>query len=77
MTKYWSVFGLGLQNSLTYRANYLARALFGLIPLLAMLYLWRTIFEGQPGQGTTFGIYLPRHDWIRLPRQAVTQISLF
>jgi ABC-2 type transport system permease protein len=47
MTKYWSVFGVGIQNNLTYRVNFLARALFGLIPVLAMLYLWRTIFEGQ------------------------------
>lgn len=57
MTKYWSVFGLGIQNSLAYRANYLARVLFGLIPLLAMLYLWRTIYEGQGGQGTAVAGY--------------------
>ena len=56
MTKYWSVFGVGIQNNLTYRVNFLARALFGLIPLLAMLYLWRTIFEGQ-GSGASISGY--------------------
>lgn len=57
MTKYWSVFGLGIQNCLAYRANYLARALFGLVPLLAMLYLWRTIFEAQRSGGATVAGY--------------------
>jgi ABC-2 type transport system permease protein len=41
--------GIGLQNHLTYRVNFLARALFGLIPLMAMLYVWRTIYEGKAG----------------------------
>lgn len=49
MTKYLSVFGIGIQNNLAYRVNFLARALFGLIPVLAMLYLWRAIFEGKGG----------------------------
>jgi len=57
MTKYWSVFGIGVQNNLAYRVNFLARALFGLIPVLAMLYLWRTIFEGQGGDTATVAGY--------------------
>src|SRR5881392_1817969 len=51
MRKYWHVIAIGIQNNLTYRFNFLARTLFGFIPLVAILYVWRTIYEGQ-GQGT-------------------------
>jgi hypothetical protein len=37
MKKYWHVIGIGIQNNLTYRVNYLARTLFSFIPLFAML----------------------------------------
>src|SRR5215510_14056689 len=47
MRKYWHVFGVGIQNNLTYRFNFLARTLFGFIPLIAVLYLWRAIFYGK------------------------------
>jgi viologen exporter family transport system permease protein len=47
--KYWHVFGIGLQNNLTYRFNYLTRTLFSFIPLFAMLSLWRTIYAGKGG----------------------------
>jgi ABC-2 type transport system permease protein len=50
MKKYWHVITVGMQNNITYRFNYLARTLFGLIPLTAVLFLWRTIYAGkQPG----------------------------
>ena len=49
MNKYWHVIGIGIQNNLTYRVNYLTRTLFSFIPLFAMLSLWRTIFGGQSG----------------------------
>ncbi len=52
MKKYRHVLGIGIQNSLTYRFNFLARSLFGLIPLIAMLYVWRTIYSGKGGDGT-------------------------
>ena len=35
MQKYWHVINVGLQNNLTYRFNFFARAVFGLIPLIA------------------------------------------
>lgn len=54
--KYWHVIGIGIQNNLTYRFNFLARTLFGLIPLIAVLYLWRTIFESK-GAGSSVGTY--------------------
>lgn len=47
MKKYTHVINIGIQNSLTYRFNFLARTLFGLIPLIAILYVWRTIYRGK------------------------------
>jgi ABC-2 type transport system permease protein len=44
LKKYWHVIGIGIQNNLTYRFNYLTRTLFSFIPLFAMLSLWRTIY---------------------------------
>jgi ABC-2 type transport system permease protein len=57
MKKYWHVIGIGIQNNLTYRFNYLTRTLFGFIPLFAMLSLWRTIYAGKGGtiSGYTLG----------------------
>jgi ABC-2 type transport system permease protein len=56
MKKYWHVIGIGIQNNLTYRVNYLARTLFSFIPLFAMLSLWRTIYAGKE-QGSVLGGY--------------------
>jgi ABC-2 type transport system permease protein len=47
--KYRHVIAIGLQNNLTYRVNFLFRSLFGLIPLMASLSLWRTIYAGKAG----------------------------
>ncbi|HMP84172.1 MAG TPA: ABC-2 family transporter protein [Verrucomicrobiota bacterium] len=52
MKKYWHVIGIGVQNNLTYRFNYLTRTLFGFIPLTAVLLLWKTIFAGKGDAGT-------------------------
>ena len=52
MRKYWHVIGIGVQNNLTYRFNYLARTLFGFIPLAAVLMLWRTIYRGNGAEST-------------------------
>ena len=56
MKKYWHVINIGIQNNLTYRFNFLARAVFGLIPLIAMLYVWRKIYSDKVA-GTTIGAY--------------------
>lgn len=53
---YRHVISIGIQNSLTYRFNFLARALFGLIPLMAVIYVWRAIFESK-GSGSSVGAY--------------------
>jgi ABC-2 type transport system permease protein len=47
MRKYWHVVKIGFENTLVYRVNFLFRAGFGLIPLLATIYLWQTIYGGQ------------------------------
>ena len=49
MRKYWHIIGIGVQNNLTYRFNYLARTLFGFIPLTALLLLWRNIYGSKEG----------------------------
>lgn len=48
MAKYWHAVAIGIQNTLVYRANFLFRSAFGLIPLMATIYLWRAVFAGKP-----------------------------
>ncbi len=59
MRKYWHVINIGLQNTLVYRFNFLVRSLFGLIPLMATIYLWRAIYvdkaSGEQVAGYTLG----------------------
>ena len=38
---------VGFQNTLVYRFNFLFRAGFSLVPLLATIYLWQTIYHGK------------------------------
>lgn len=57
MKKYWHVINIGMQNNLAYRVNFLARTLFGFIPLMAMLYLWRTIFASKDESGGVIAGY--------------------
>lgn len=46
MGKYRHVISLGIQSTLVYRVNFLVRALFGLVPLLALILLWQAVYEG-------------------------------
>jgi ABC-2 type transport system permease protein len=48
MSKYWQVIDIGIQNTLVYRVNFLFRVLFGFIPLVAILSMWRAVYEGKP-----------------------------
>src|SRR6058998_2805872 len=52
MKKYWHVINVGIQNNLTYRFNFFARTVFGFIPLIAVIYVWRAIYEGKAGAAT-------------------------
>ena len=47
MRKYWHVINIGIQNTLVYRVNFLFRSVFGLIPLLATISLWQTVYAGK------------------------------
>jgi ABC-2 type transport system permease protein len=47
MRKYWHVINIGIQNTLVYRVNFLFRSLFGLIPLLATIYLWKAVYASR------------------------------
>ena len=58
MRKYWHVINLGIQNTLVYRVNFLFRAVFGLIPLAATIFLWRTIYAGKAAGGEVAGYTL-------------------
>ncbi len=49
MSKYVSVFNIGLQNTFVYRWNYFLRAAFGLIPLAGTVFLWRAVFKERGG----------------------------
>src|SRR5215467_8909250 len=49
ITKYASVFNIGLQNTFVYRWNYFLRALFGLIPLAGTVFLWGAVFKERGG----------------------------
>ena len=56
MKKYWHVINIGIQNNLTYRVNFLFRTVFGFVPLLATIYLWRAIYRGK-APGADVGAY--------------------
>jgi ABC-2 type transport system permease protein len=60
MRKYWYVINIGIQNTLVYRVNFLARSLFGLVPLLATLYLWRAIYRTPTGGDAVAGYSLAK-----------------
>jgi ABC-2 type transport system permease protein len=55
--KYIHALTIGFQNNLTYRFNFLSRTLFGFIPLTAVIFLWRTIYEGKPADAATVATY--------------------
>ncbi len=57
LTKYWSVFTTGLQNTFVYRWNFLLRSLFGIVPLAGTVFIWRALFEsrGEDIRGYDFG----------------------
>ena len=51
--KYWKLFDIGLQNTFVYRWNFLLRMIFGIVPLIGMIFIWRAIFDasGKPIEG--------------------------
>lgn len=57
MRKYLHVLNIGIQNQLVYRVNFLFRACFSLLPLIATISLWRTVYAGE-GSDTVGGYTL-------------------
>jgi len=57
MKKYLHVVNIGIQNTLVYRLNFLFRAVFGLVPLMATIYLWRAVYSGKDTADTTVAGY--------------------
>ncbi|MGV3773960.1 MAG: ABC transporter permease [Verrucomicrobiales bacterium] len=58
MKKYLHVINTGIQNTLVYRANFLFRSAFGLLPLMATIYLWRAVYAGKEGNSEVAGYSL-------------------
>ena len=49
MRKYLHVINIGIQNTLVYRANFLFRSAFNLVPLFATISLWRAVYASNDG----------------------------
>ena len=49
MAKYWHVINVGIQNTLVYRVNFFFRVIFGLVPLFAVISLWRAVYGSGSG----------------------------
>jgi ABC-2 type transport system permease protein len=47
--KYIKVFDIGLQNTFVYRWNFLLRSIFGIVPLIGTVFLWKAIFRSTSG----------------------------
>jgi ABC-2 type transport system permease protein len=55
--KYARVFSIGLQNTFVYRWNFILRSIFGVVPLIGTIFLWRAMYSGDTQQqlsGYTF-----------------------
>ncbi len=46
---YGKVFDIGLQNTFVYRWNFLLRMVFGIVPLVGTVFLWKAVFAGSTG----------------------------
>ena len=47
LTKYRKVFEIGLQNTFVYRWNFFLRSLFGVVPLVGTVMIWRAMFDSR------------------------------
>ena len=48
LAKYLKVFNVGAQNTFVYRWNFVLRSVFGIVPLIGTIFLWRAMF-GEDG----------------------------
>ena len=54
IAKYLKVFNVGAQNTFVYRWNFVLRSVFGIVPLIGTIFLWRAMF-GTDGHGQLSG----------------------
>lgn len=47
LAKYFRVFNVGAQNTFVYRWNFMLRSVFGIVPLIATIFLWRAMFASK------------------------------
>jgi len=52
---YVRTFLTGVQNTFVYRWNFLLRTIFGIVPLVGMIYLWRAVTDGGNGKLGDYG----------------------
>ena len=50
LAKYAKVFNVGAQNTFVYRWNFLLRSIFGIVPLIGTIFLWKAMFGSGDGQ---------------------------
>lgn len=50
MAKYAKVFGVGVQATFVYRWNFILRTVFGIVPLIATVFLWKGMYGEEPGK---------------------------
>jgi len=49
LAKYAKVFNVGAQNTFVYRWNFVLRSVFGIVPLIGTIFLWRAMYGGASG----------------------------
>lgn len=54
LAKYAKVFAVGAQNTFVYRWNFVLRSVFGIVPLIGTIFLWRAMY-GASGGATLSG----------------------
>jgi ABC-2 type transport system permease protein len=57
LAKYAKVFNVGAQNTFVYRWNFILRSVFGIVPLIGTIFLWKAMYGGSAGatlSGYTF-----------------------
>ena len=50
LAKYAKVFNVGAQNTFVYRWNFILRSVFGIVPLIGTIFLWKAMFGSGGGQ---------------------------
>ena len=44
VAKYLKVFDVGAQNTFVYRWNFVLRSVFGIVPLIGTIFLWKAMY---------------------------------